>query len=39
MIYQLGNEKKLTNITHIDMYSCVNFMCDQFNINNKIFIN
>lgn len=39
MIHQLGNEKNLTNITHIDMYSCVNFMCDQFNINNKLFIN
>ena len=39
MIHQLGNEKNLTNISHIDMSSCVNFMCDQFNINNKLFIN
>ena len=39
MIYQIGQDKNLTNITHIDMKACVNLMCSQFYLNNKIFLN
>ena len=38
LINQVGNEKNLTNISHLDMRSCVDFMCEQYYLNNKIFI-
>ena len=39
LIHQLGSEVDLTNISHLNMKDCVNFMCDQYYQNNKIFIN
>jgi len=39
LIHQIGKDKNLTNISHLNMKSCVNFMCNEYYLNNKIFIN
>lgn len=39
LIYQVGSETDLTNISHLNMKDCVNFMCNQYYNNKKIFIN
>ena len=36
---QIGNEKDLTNITHLDLKKTFDCMCKEFYKNNKIFIN
>ena len=36
---QIGNEKNLTNITHLDLKQTFDCMCREFYKNNKIFIN
>ncbi|MBA1339687.1 MAG: Aminoglycoside N3'-acetyltransferase [Pelagibacterales bacterium] len=39
LITQIGNEKKLTNITHLDFKKIYHVMCNSFYNDNKIFIN
>tara|TARA_B100001564_G_scaffold356051_1_gene369482 strand:+ start:181 stop:948 length:768 start_codon:yes stop_codon:yes gene_type:complete len=39
LITQIGNEKYLTNISHLNMRDCVDFMCKKYYHDNKIFIN
>ncbi len=39
LIHEIGNNKNLTNISHLNLRLCVNFMCKEFYLNSKIFIN
>ncbi len=39
LLKQIGDEKKLTNISHLDMFKTFNFMKNQYHKDKKIFIN
>ena len=39
LLKQIGDEKKLTNISHLDMFKTFNFMKNQYHKDKKIFLN